>query len=107
MKKNLGMYFGLPCCGAGAVLLALCAFTTVSRADVIVNNTGGNSSYTGGVPLGQVFTMSGTGGNLTSLTLQLFSSAGGVAEVDLYNIASGAPNSLVHDVEPLPQQEEV
>lgn len=96
MKKNLGMFFGLSRCGMGAVLLGLCAFTPVSRAAVVVNNTGGNSSYTGGVPLGEVFTMSGTSGDLTSLTLQLFSSAGGVAEVDLYSVILGAPSSELY-----------
>jgi hypothetical protein len=98
MRKNLGMFFGLSRCGAGAVLLALCAFATVSRADVVVNNTGGNSSYSGGVALGEVFTMSGTSGDLASLVLQLFSSAGGVAEVDLFSISSGAPSSELYDL---------
>jgi len=99
MKKNFGMFFGLPRWDVGAVVLALCALTPVSRAGVIINNTGSNFSFfhgadPGGDPLAQVFTMSGT--SFDSLILQLQSTAGGSASVDLYNVnGSDVPTTLL------------
>lgn len=73
------------------ILLALCSFTSVSRADLVVfNNTGsgpsdltfptvGDSGTTAGY-IGQVFT-TGSGGTLTSLALQLDITAGASASV--------------------------
>jgi hypothetical protein len=76
-------------------LLALCAFTPVSRADVIVDNTGAVSQFVSGSSFAQVFTMSGTSGNLSSLTLNLdVVGSGGSAQIDLYNVSAGAPTTL-------------
>ena len=95
MKKNLGMFFGLSRCGAGAILLGLCAFTPVSRAAVIVNNTGNPSTTLSGATVAQVFTMSGTSGNLSSLALTLDINSAGTAAVDLFNVdGGGAPTTL-------------
>ena len=93
MKKNLVALFGLSRWGVGAVALALCAFAPASRADVVVNNTG-DATFTqlGGSEFAQVFTMSGTSGNISSLTLDLYSTAGGTVNVDLYGTSSGQPN---------------
>jgi hypothetical protein len=96
MKKNSGLFFGLPCWKVGTVLLVFCAFTTVSRADVVVDNTGTSAFSYSGLPLAQVFTMSGTSGNLSSLTLELNVLTAGSAEVDLYSVTAGhVPNSLI------------
>jgi len=99
MKKNLGMFFGLPCCGAVAVLMGLCAFTPVSRADVAVNNEGYSSGggLNGANELAQEFTMSGTGGSLSSLTLDLLITGGsGTAAVSVFNVnGSGVPTTLL------------
>ena len=95
MKKNFGMFILAPRWGVGAVLLALCAFTPVSRADVIVDNTGAVSQFVSGSSFAQVFTMSGTSGNLSSLTLNLdVVGSGGSAQIDLYNVSAGAPTTL-------------
>jgi hypothetical protein len=100
MKKNFGMFILAPRWGVGAVLLALCAFTPVSRADVIVDNTGAATATTvfGGTgdQIAQVFTMSGTSGNISSLTLLLDSTTAGThtLNVDLYNVSSGVPTGL-------------
>jgi len=96
MKKNLGTFFGLSRCGVGAVLLGLCAFTPVSRADVIINNMPPGETTLApisGATVGQVFTMSSPNGSgtLSSLTLELYSTSGGIVNVDLYNAPSGAP----------------
>jgi hypothetical protein len=90
MKKNSGMFFGLPCRRAGAVLLVLRAFTTSSHADVaIVNNTGTPDNN---LPIisqqqAQTFTpsSSATIGSL-SLQLNIISLSGGTASavVELY-----------------------
>ena len=100
MKKNLGMFFGLPCCGAGAVLMALCAFAPVSRADVVIVNNEAYSSgggLNGANELAQEFTMPGTGGNLSSLTLDLSINGGsGTAQVDVFNVnGSGVPTTMI------------
>jgi hypothetical protein len=100
MKKNLATFIFAPRWGVGAVLLALCAFTPVSRADVIiVDNTGnGNNGHTGVLPTAQVFTMPSSGvlggasAAISSLTLTLGGS--GTAEVYVYAATSGSgPNS--------------
>jgi hypothetical protein len=101
MKKNLGMTFGLSRWGVGAVLLALCAFTSASRADVIVDNTGNAHNpgdFVVGQPFGEVFTMSGTSGNLSSLTLVFDSSSTGSADVQVYNTSGGAPSTSLYDL---------
>ena len=99
MKKNLGTFFGLPRCGVGAVVMALCALGPVSRADVIINNLGDTPAggMNGALTLAQVFTMSGISGNIGSLTLDLSvnPSYSGSAEVDLYSVSGSAPGSLV------------
>jgi hypothetical protein len=100
MKKNFGMFSLAPRWGVGAILLALCAFTPVSRADVIVDNTGATTFSTvfGGTgdKIAQVFTMSGTSGNISSLTLLLDSTTAGTytLNVDLYATSGGAPTGL-------------
>ena len=99
MKKNLGMFFGLPRCGAGAVLLGLCAFAPVSRADVaIINNLGDThdggsiSVNDGGTAWAQTF-LSGSSGDIDGLTLSLGVSSGSMA-VLLYNVnnSGSGPN---------------
>jgi hypothetical protein len=99
MKKNLGMFFGLSRCGVGAVLLGLCAFTPVSRAGVVIDNLGdgSNGGINGALAAAQVFTMSGSSGDINSLTLDLVASVGGSAEVDLYSVSGSAPGSLIAD----------
>jgi hypothetical protein len=100
MKKNLGMFILAPRFGVGAVLLALCAFTPLSRADVIVDNTGATTGGTvfgsSGNQIAQVFTMSGTSGNISSLALLLDSTTAGTytLNVDLYATLLGAPTGL-------------
>ena len=94
MKKNFGVVFGLPCWGMGAAVLALFAFTSASRATVIVNNLADAtvSSAETGWYYGQVFTMgSSSSGNLGTLTLDLYSGSTGSAVVYLYNASGGAP----------------
>lgn len=91
MKKNLGTFVGFPCVAVGAIMLALCTFTTASRADVtIVGNTGdttiGNTAPS--LTFAQVFTM-GSGGTISSLTLTLGGS--GSSHVYIYAASSGAP----------------
>src|ERR1035441_9030008 len=100
MKKNFGMFILAPRWGVGAVLLALFAFAPVSRADVIVDNTGAGTLSTvfggPGQQIAQVFTMSGTSGNISSLALLLDSTTVGTytLNVDLYATSSGAPTGL-------------
>ena len=92
MKKNLGTFILASRWGVGVVLMAFCAFTPVSRADVIVDNTGATTfTHLGGAPVAQVFTMPGYSGDISSLTLELCSAAGGTANVDLYNVSGGVP----------------
>jgi len=102
MKKNLGTLFGLPRWGAGAVVLAFCAFTPASRADVIVNNTGGVTFGDGsGAMYAQVFTMPASGeANLSSLTLTLDSvdSGSGSAEVYVYNTDGTLPTTVLYNL---------
>ena len=74
MKNNLGTVFGLPRLGAGAVVLAICALTSISRADVVINNL--NYSQDGILtlgqdPIGQEFTTTSSGGTLTISSVQL------------------------------------
>ncbi len=97
MKKNLGMFFGLSRWGAGAVILALCAFTPASRADItVVDNTGdtlaGNTAS--GLTFAQVFTM-GSGGTISSLTLTLTGS--GSSEVYIYAASAGNPPTSTYN----------
>ena len=99
MKQNLGTYFLTPRRVAGAVMLALFAFIPVSQAqDVIVNNTGASVLSVSGTPFAQVFTMSGTSGTISSLTLELNSTGGGTATVSLYSVSSGTPTSLLYNL---------
>jgi hypothetical protein len=91
MKSNLGTFFGLSCWCMGAVVLALCAFTPASRADVIVNNTGTPfASFNGNVQYAQAFTMPGTIGDpsslISSLALELNVSVIGSENVYLYSV---------------------
>ena len=98
MKKNLGTFLGLSSWGVGAALLALCAFTPLSRADVIVDNTARPLiGSDGNVPTAQVFTMPTSGAatyTISSLTLSLGAGSSGTAEVYVYNATSGNPPSL-------------
>jgi len=100
MKNNLGMFFGLSRWGVGAVVLALWAFAPVSSdaLETIVNNTGSSSASYLANPFAQVFTMSGTSGNINNLTLELNVITTGSAEVDLYSVSSGAPGSLLQNL---------
>jgi hypothetical protein len=95
MKKNLGTVFGLPHLGMAAAFVAFCTFASGSLADVIVNNTGNPSTTLSGNTVAQVFTMGGTSGDLTSLTLTLNSVnlGGGSATVELYNTDGTAPTT--------------
>ena len=43
MKKNMGVFWGVPRAGVGVALLALFAFTSVSRADIDIVNSLGDS----------------------------------------------------------------
>lgn len=100
MKKTFGMICGAPFRSAGVALLFLFTYVPLSRAEVIINNTGDSlGSYvlkTGNPPLAQVFTMSGTSGNLSSLTVELRVYGAGSVNIDLYSAASGgAPISLL------------
>lgn len=97
MKQNSRAFVGFPCLAVGAIMLAFFAFTSSSRADVetVVNNLGSSGTYVSGFPLGQVFTMSSTAGELNSLTLQMYANPPGGAEIDLYTVSSGQPNSLL------------
>jgi|SRR5208282_5870325 len=107
MKKNLGMYILASRCGVGAVFLALCAFTPASRADVTVINNSGDTSDGGsvvaadgggGTAWAQTF-LSGSSGQISSLTLTLAASSGSM-EVDLYAVAdSGSgPSGTAVDI---------
>lgn len=104
MNKNLGTFFGLSRCGVGAVVVALCAFTPVSRADVIVDNlpdAGGAGTFPTLTAYGQglgylaeVFTMSSANGDLGSVTLNLNFYGADSATVYIYNTSvSGAPTT--------------
>jgi len=88
------MFFGLSRCGVGAVLLGFCAFASVTSAEVVIGNTGDPSTTLSGATVAQVFTMSGTSGNLSSLTLTLDINSAGTAAVDLFNVSAGAPITL-------------
>ena len=98
MKNNLGTVFGLPRLGAGAVVLAICALTSISRADVVINNL--NYSQDGILtlgqdPIGQEFTTTSSGGTLTISSVQLklynFGSVSASGTIELYATASGLP----------------
>ncbi|HEY5041760.1 MAG TPA: hypothetical protein VIK53_07125 [Verrucomicrobiae bacterium] len=95
MKKNI-VLFGLPGFGVQAFLLSLCVFTSVSYADIVVDNTGDTHDATGssGVTFAQVFTM-GTAGNISSLTLSLSGSAS--SEVYVYSATSGSSPSSAYN----------
>jgi len=92
MKKNLGTFFGLSRCGVGAVLMGLCAFTPVSRASVIIDNTADtilgqvfNTSFSQAL----VFTMPNYSGTISSLMLELAAGTSGTANVDIFNVTGG------------------
>jgi hypothetical protein len=94
MKKNLGMFFGLPSCGAGAVLMALCAFAPVSRASVIVDNTAdtvAGNAYTTSFSQALVFTMPNYSGTISSLMLELAAGTSGTENVEIYSVSFGVP----------------
>ena len=115
MKRNLGMFFGLPLRGMGVALLAFCTFIPVSRASVttIVNNTadtsGGFDSYNSVSPvitsIGQLFTMPvGSGGEISSLTLVL----GGTGSTDVYvynATTANGPSTELYDLGRFPHRE--
>jgi hypothetical protein len=101
MKKNLGTFFGLPHWGVGAVLLALCAFTPVSRADVYIltyndggfNNGSGQINVVGGLAQsGSTFTVtvptSSAFGTWTLVGGGGSGSAGGFAFDNVVNVGS-------------------
>jgi len=97
MKRNMGMFIGLSHKCAGAVLLTLCAFAPVSRADVTVLDNTGNanaSQANESLTFAQVFTM-GTSGNISSLTLTL--SGAGTSEVYIYAAASGSSPTISYN----------
>src|ERR1035438_2891448 len=107
MKKNLGVTFGLSRWGVGAVLLALCAFTPLSRADVVIDNlsasdgtgTFATSSRTDTGVAGeweQVFTPA-AGGTISSLTLELYSSRTGNGNVELYSVTGSGASAVFTD----------
>jgi hypothetical protein len=100
MKNNLGTFVLASRRSAGAVLLALCAFAPISRADVIIDNTGQTTLgfVVTSFPQAQVFTMSGTSGNISSLTLLLNAGSAGTANVDLYSVSGSAPNSFISTI---------
>ena len=90
MKKNLVAFFGLSRWGVGAVVLALCAFTSASRADaeIVVNTSQTTEGYsTAAVPEAVLFTIS-SAANIGSLTLVL--SGSGSSDAYVYNAPSGA-----------------
>ena len=92
MKINLLEIFFAPRVAIAVALISFCAFNSVSRATVVYNNLGDTTdglANQAGEPLGQVFTMPGTGGNVSALTLGLYSVSGGTAAIDLYNATSG------------------
>jgi hypothetical protein len=85
MKKNSGLFFGLLCWKVGTVLLVLGAFTTVSRADVIVDNTGYGTSLGSGFAVAEVFSTGSGSGAISGLSLELDASSSGSAEVYLFD----------------------
>ncbi len=94
MKNNLGIFRGLSRLGVGAAVLAFCALVPVSRAEVVIDNlnyTSDGQIAFGTKPLAQSFTTSATSGNLSGLTVTLFFSLAGSANIELYNTLSGAP----------------
>ena len=109
MKKNSGLFFGLPCWRMGAVLLVLCAFTPVSRADLINNlsKSDGSGTYatasrtdTGIVgEWEQVFIMPAASGtfSISSLTLELYSSSTGQGNVELYSVTGSGGSAVFTD----------
>ena len=85
MKNNLRMLFWHTRRGVGVALLALLAFTSILRADVVtLNNTGGSSDGstigTSGGWIAEQF-QTGVGGDLTGLALQLNFTAASSANV--------------------------
>ena len=94
MKNNSGKFCGLSRRGVGAAVLAFCVFTPVLRADVVVDNIGTPvGTFGGNYRYAQVFTMSATGGSISSLALELdVLATGSPANVYLYSVnGSGAP----------------
>ena len=90
--KRKTVFWLAPCRVVGTLILAFCSFVPLSRASVIVDNTGGTSSVFPTFPLAQVFTMpSDTSGNVSALTLVLGSFTSGSAEVYIYATAGGSP----------------
>lgn len=112
MKENPGKLFSAPRIGVGMLALALCAFAPASHAGVVINDinsgdTGGSDSYNNTSNpgpsadyIGQVFTMDGSGGYLSSVTLALSGGSGTpTAHVYVYNTSSGAPTgSYLYDL---------
>jgi hypothetical protein len=86
MKTSWGLTFGVSRRGVGLVLLALVAFAPAAPAAVIVDNSANTFSGHTGASQGLVqdFTPTVTG-NIGSVTLYLYSTAGGSMVVNLYS----------------------
>jgi len=106
MKKNLVMFFGLSRWGVGAAFLALCAFTSISRADVDILNNLAGAGGVGTYPTGSAYNQSsgslaeeftpGSSANISSVVLSLNFSASDSASVYLWDVTggSGLPSGL-------------
>ncbi len=100
MKKNLVAFFGVPRLGVGAALLALFAFTSVSRADIdIVNSLGdtiaGEAAVSTRPYKAQDFATT-VSGQISSVVLDLnFNAAavtaGSTLDIYIYNATGSGP----------------
>lgn len=96
MQKNLGMFFWVPRLGVGVVLLALFAFTSASRAGVIVDNITGNTFVNGTTAKNyksQGFDATQSG-PISSVSLELSFSVGTSGSMSVYLVtanSSGQP----------------
>lgn len=92
MKINSGISVITSRMGVGMALFVFCAFAPLSRAEIIIDNLGDSPvAYENHLndPLAQVFTMSGTSGGISGLTLGLNVGTAGSATIDLYSATSG------------------
>ena len=71
MNKAVRSFLRMKRWEMGAAVLTLCTLIPVSRAEIILDNTGSSVNKYVGSPFGEVFTMSGTSGNISALTLQM------------------------------------
>ena len=94
-KKSISVH-GVARWGMGAALLALIACTPVTRAGIILDNTADATSTYTTFSGAQVFTMTTSDGNLTSLTLSLGGTGSG--NVYIYNTSGGAPTTPLYDL---------